>query len=181
MGPFNRNIITTADIDKVRAAATPADLPKTLAAGPPSGVIGALTATGGAPPPPPAPGGVTVPTADDYLTKLLKYVPLEVLGAYLLIAGQIDSNVNTPRAHAWWLGALLIGMLAVTGIYDWRVLNVVRASQIGISILGLAVYVFAIGGWFATTTWYHQWYSSIALPLFGLLVAIVKLKPLPTS
>lgn len=179
MATFNRNIITNADIKNIVTATTPGDLPKTLAAGPPSGTIVALTASGGTTPPPATPGGVTVPTADDYLTKLLKYVPLEVLGAYLLIAGEIDSHVNPPRAQAWWLGALLIGMLAFTGFYDWRALNVVRASQIAISIVGLAVYVFSIGGWFATTTWYHQWYSSIALPLFGLLVAIVKLKPLP--
>lgn len=70
-------------------------------------------------------------------------------------------------------------MLIITALYDWRVLNVVRRSQIVVSVLGLAVYVFAVGGWFATTTWYHQWYASLALPVFGLAVAIVKLKPLP--
>jgi hypothetical protein len=36
-------------------------------------------------------------------------------------------------------------------------------------------------GWFATTTWYHQWYSSIVLPVFALAVAIIKLPPLPAE
>jgi hypothetical protein len=57
----------------------------------------------------------------------------------------------------------------------------VRREQIAVSIVGLAIYVFAVGGWFATTSWYHQWYASMALPVFALLVAIIKLKPLPTS
>jgi hypothetical protein len=47
------------------------------------------------------------------------------------------------------------------------------------SIVGIAVYVFAVGGWFATTTWYHQWYASILVPIFGLVIAILKLPALP--
>jgi len=63
--------------------------------------------------------------------------------------------------------------------YDLRVLNIVRGRQIAMSIIGTAVYVFAVGGWFATTTWYHQWYASIVLPVFALLIAILKLPALP--
>ena len=178
MAAFNRNVITAEDVAHVVAASAPTQLPRTLDTNPPSGAVPALTA-GGGPPPPAAPGGVTVPTADDYLTKLAKYVPLEVLGAYLFMAGVIDSNVSDRHDHAWWLGGLLIAMLIIAAIYDLRVLSIVRFGQIVMSVIGLAVYVFALGGWFGTTTWYHQWYASIALPLFGLLVAVVKLKPLP--
>jgi hypothetical protein len=48
------------------------------------------------------------------------------------------------------------------------------------SVLAFAVYVFAMGGWFATTGWYHQWYASIAVPTFVVLVGIIPVKPLPT-
>jgi hypothetical protein len=177
MATFNRNIITAADIAALKA---PADnkLPKSLAVSPPSGpvpqaaeeIIGAATTA-----------DVPVPTADDYLTKLLKFVPLEVLGAYLFMAGVIDSNVAQPHDHALWLGGLLVGTLILAIAYDIRVLGIVRATQIIVSIVGLAVYVFAVGGWFATTTWYHQWYASIVLPVFGLLIGILKLRPLPTA
>ena len=27
--------------------------------------------------------------------------------------------------------------------------------------------------------WYHQWYASIVVPVFALLIAILKLPPLP--
>jgi hypothetical protein len=126
-----------------------------------------------------APGGVAVPSEDDYLTKVVKYIPPEVLAAYLFMAGVIDSNVTGRHDHAIWLGGLLIGILVLTIPYDLRVLKIVRWSQIAMSVLGIAVYVFAVGGWFATTTWYHQWYASIVVPVFGLVIAILKLPPLP--
>jgi hypothetical protein len=56
-----------------------------------------------------------------------------------------------------------------------------RWSQIAMSVVGITVYVFALGGWFATTTWYHQWYASIVVPVFGLVIAILKLPPLPAD
>ena len=122
---------------------------------------------------------MAVPSEDDYLTKVVKYVPAEVLAAYLFMAGVIDSNVTSKDAHDIWLGGLLIGVLVLTIPYSFRVLNIVRWSQIIMSIIGIAVYVFALGGWFATTSWYHQWYASIVVPIFGLLIAIFKLPPLP--
>ena len=69
----------------------------------------------------------------------------------------------------------------LTIAYDRRVLNIARWGQVAMSVIGLAVYVFALGGWFATTTWYHQWYASLLVPAFGLLVAIFRLKPLPAD
>lgn len=161
---FNRNIIIQADVDRLMDPASPD--PKTLTAQPPSGY---------------APGGVSVPTEDDYLTKVVKYVPVEVLAAYLFMASVIDSNVIGKHDHALWLGGLLIGILALTIPYDLSVLNVVRWQQVAISVVGIAVYVFALGGWFATTTWYHLWYASIVVPVFGLLIAVLKLPPLPAA
>jgi hypothetical protein len=189
---FNRNIIIQADIDRLMDPDR--KNPKTLTTNPPSGFVPTLApaaaaqagaapaggaAAGGGGAGPAAPGGVAVPSEDDYLTKVVKYVPVEVLGAYLFMAGVIDSNVSNKHDHAIWLGALLIGVLVLTIPYDLRVLNIVRGSQVAMSIVAITVYVFALGGWFATTTWYHQWYASIVVPIFGLLMAIVKLPPLP--
>jgi hypothetical protein len=187
---FNRNVIIQADIERLLDPGR--KNPKTLSANPPGGFAptsapaaaahtGAVPAgaapAGGAHPV--APGGVAVPSEDDYLTKVVKYVPVEVLAAYLFMAGVIDSNVSNRHDHAVWLGGLLIGVLVLTVPYDFRVLNIVRWSQVIMSIVGIAVYVFAFGGWFATTNWYHQWYASIVVPVFGLLIAILKLRPLP--
>ena len=194
---FNHNILIKADIQ--RWLDPDEKNPLTLSDNPPAGLVAPRAATvpaavaagtpaaaaKGAKPDGSgagqAPGGVTVPTEDSYLTKLVKYVPIEVLGAYLLIAGVVDGNVTKPHDKAIWLGALLVGFLVITAVYDNRVLGIVRKRQIAVSVVGLAVYVFAVGGWFATTTWYHPWYASVVVPAFGLLVAIFKLKPLPAD
>jgi hypothetical protein len=145
---FNRNIITKGDIARLSKATSGDEVPATLDVNPPAGYAAAAAAPSGGspvleylPPLPPA----LVPSEDDYLTKLLKYVPLEVLGAYLFVAGVIDSNVTDKRDHALWLGGLLVGILVLTIPYDIRVLNVVRAKQIVVSVIGLSVYVFAVG------------------------------------
>jgi hypothetical protein len=188
MSAFNRNIITNADIERLLNASNPSEVPKTLAAAPPAGAIPAATtanpSTGGSTAATSAPaeasGGSVVPSGDDYSTKLVKYVPPELVGAYVFLSATISTNA-AAKDRPWWLGGLLIAMLALTALYDWRVLNIVRAGQIVISVIGLGVYVFAVGGWFATTTWYQPWYGSIALVVFGLLVAVVRLRPLPTQ
>ena len=188
---FNRNIFIQADIDRYLDPGR--RNPKTLTTNPPSGFVPAsmlaqtaqvAAAPAGAAAAPAsaaaaAPRGVTAPSEDDYLTKVVKYIPPEVLAAYLFMAGVIDSNVTGRHDRAIWLGGLLIGVLVLTVPYDLQVLKIVRWSQIGMSVLAVAVYVFAVGGWFATTTWYHQWYASIVVPVFGLVIAILKLPPLP--
>lgn len=184
MVTMNRNIITAADVHSIQAG----KVPQALRTRPPAwtdavapvdnlegspgapGVASRLAVDTGAPL---GPGGVPVPTADDYLTKLLKFVPIEVVGAYLFITGAITSHVKNKGDLAAWLGYSLIGLGVATPLYMWRVLGVVRRSQLLVGVLGFGVYVFAIGGWFGTTPWYQPWYSAIALPAYGLLVAMV--------
>jgi branched-subunit amino acid transport protein len=191
VGTLNRNIITAADIDRLLAAKHRSEVPKTLDISPPAGAAPSLMPSarlGGGQSAEPEPTaavvvprpGVKEPTEDDYLTKLLKYVPPEIIGAYVFLTGIINSNVTDKTALRWWLAALLVAMLALTAVYDRRVLNIIRGGQILMSVIALAAYAFAGGGWFATTSWYHPWYGTIALVVFGLLVALVRMKPLPT-
>jgi hypothetical protein len=87
MAKFNRNIVTQADVANFTAPHE-SQMPLAFAVSPPAGVspsvAAAATAVGAAAE---GAGGVQIPTEDDYLTKLLKYVPLEVLGAYLFMQG----------------------------------------------------------------------------------------------
>lgn len=170
MTRFNRNVITQADITSLLQSDRTGPAPATLDEAPPAG---ATPPTGGATPP--------VPTADTFLTKLLKFVPLEVLGTYLFIAGILDSNVESPSGRSWALGVLLLVTLVVSVPYNVRVLGVARWEQAAMSVAGLTVYVMSIGGWFATTSWYEPYFGTIALAVFGLAVSVLQLRPLPTG
>jgi hypothetical protein len=170
---FNRNIITEEDVTNFTAAESSGmNFPATLAESPPAP---ASVPVGPAAPPPGA------PNADDYFTRLVKYVPLEIIGFYLLVAGLIDSNVEDDSTHALALGLLLVGSVILAALFSWFKLNVRRVVQIVMIGIALLVYVFAAGGWFATTTWYDAWLGTVAVAVFGVLVKIVGLPALPTE
>jgi len=84
-------------------------------------------------------------------------------------------------ARSGWLLTLLILMIVAGCAYAHFALNVVRRPQIAMTAIGTAVYIFAIGGWFSTTTWYHPWYGTALLPFFALAVGMLRLPPLPTE
>ncbi len=157
---FDRNIITEADATRLRASA----VPRTM-----KNIEGLSAPT------------VSVPSADDYLTKLLKYLPLEVLGAYLFLTTLIKQNVVGTSTLAAWLLSLLVFTVIVTCLYDYYVLHIKRAIQIMMSGVGIVIYVFASGDWFATTSWYHPWYGTAVLPIYGLMIQFIKLEPLPDN
>jgi hypothetical protein len=176
MPAFNRNMITQQDVANWQAARSPVEMPKTLDTNPPGGSLPAPAVLSGVEA---APGAVSTPTADDFVTRLVKYIPAEVLGAYLFVANLIDQNVPQERRGAWLLGLLVVSIVVLV-LYDWLVLNIVRALQIAISALGLVVYVYSIGGVFATQSWYQAWWGTLALVVFTIVVGLVKLPPLPT-
>jgi hypothetical protein len=84
MAALNRNIITATDITNYvdRDKGTPATLDVNPPAGSPPGDGEGQ-------------GGVPVPTADDYLTRLVKYIPPEVIGLFL------DEGVARGSSRGW--------------------------------------------------------------------------------
>jgi hypothetical protein len=121
-----------------------------------------------------------VPTPDGYLGKLIKYIPVEIIGSYLIISGLLESAyASATTARRVSLGLFFILGILVSYAYAKRVLHVVRASQLAMTSLAFAVWVFAAGGVFATLAWWHPWMGTIAVVMFGVLVRIVGLGPLP--
>jgi hypothetical protein len=160
---LNRNIITAKDLDNQSAAldGRSSTMPVTFDRRPPANPTGTRS-------------------ADDYLTKLLKYVPPEVIGFYLFTVSIVADRVQGTKLQLWLLALLLCSILG-TVLYSRKVLSVRRKSQMCMGALGFSVYAFAIGGWFATMTWYESWFGSIALATFAIMVRLVNLPELPTQ
>ena len=161
---FNRNIITKQDAANFDLALQGnQQMPATLAADPP------------APPPDEATQG------DDFLTQLIKFIPVEILGFYTLVASIVIANTEGDAVRGWWLLGLFAGSVALAPLYMWRVGKVVRVGQNLAAAVAMAVYVFAVGGWFTTLDWYQPWYGAIAVALAVVLLAVIDLKPLPVA
>lgn len=114
---MNRTVVTKADVQAAKALAP-----------------GARAADG---------PGPLVP--DPYLTRLLKYIPTEVVGAYLAIGAILRSAgpaFPLPHASTWLFGVFLVA----TPLYLFRVAHVTRPRQLVISTLAFAAWALAMPG-----------------------------------
>jgi hypothetical protein len=121
--------------------------------------------------------------ADDYYAKLLKYIPAEIVAAFVAIQGIITSN-SQPAQWVYWV--VFIVLLVMTPLYLWRVTNEpnkpVAAPQIVISTIGFAVWVFALGGPFSQYGWYKTLYGAVLLILYTVAIPIfVGRSPAPAA
>jgi len=110
---------------------------------------------------------------DDYKSRLLKYIPAEVVAMYITLDSITRSAGNQiPLQPALWIvfTLLLIG----TPLWLWRVMKVTKRGQLVISFFAFAVWVFALGGPFALQQWYHPVYGALLMPLYTFLVPIIK-------
>ena len=119
-------------------------------------------------------------TLDNYWARLAKYVPIEMISAYMLMKGALESAYKASDTS----GRLFLGGLTALGIVGtWffakRVLRVIRWQQCAVSSLAFLVWVFATGGVFASFSLYMPWMTTAAVVFFGVTAKIVDLPPLP--
>jgi hypothetical protein len=103
--------------------------------------------------------------ADGYRDRLVKYIPTEIIALYLTLAGVIAIVPEEEKpAGTFW--AVFLLLLLLTPLYLSRMEGVKKRQQLVISTACFFVWVFALGGPFTETSWYHSWYGALLLPLF---------------
>ncbi len=111
---------------------------------------------------------------DNYLSRLLKYIPSEIVMVFISIEGVLlstySSNPDFLEKSLWVLAGVL---LFLTPIWLWRVMKVKSIAHLFIATLSLLVWMFAIGGPFITFDWYNPSLGAVALPIYTLLVPII--------
>lgn len=116
--------------------------------------------------------------SDNYLSRVLKHIPSEIVMAYVAIEGVLRTTYSpsVPQDREMLLKLLWVvfGALTVlTPLWLWRVMGVRRFSQLCISTLSVPVWLFALGGPFALQEWYEPAFGAIVLPLYTLFVPII--------
>ncbi len=125
----------------------------------------------------------SVKGSDNYMARVLKHIPSEIVMAYVAIEGVLRTsyNASVPQEREILLKLLWIvfGALTVlTPLWLLRVMKVRRFSQLCVSTLSVPVWLFALGGPFALQDWYQPAFGAIVLPLYTLVVPIVTTRPL---
>jgi hypothetical protein len=123
---------------------------------------------------PPAPSPIPAPkgAGDDYPNRVAKYIPGEIIAAYLSIIGFLES----AGPDDLWLvrpTALVVFLicLALTPIYLARMVKPGQPKRLNMimSTLAFLVWAYALGGWFKYIGIYKPFIGSILLVLFTLV------------
>jgi hypothetical protein len=116
----------------------------------------------------------SVNTSDNYLSRVLKHIPTEIVLAYISIEGILRSvYASRPAILEKGLWTLSIVMVMLTPLWLWRVMKITKLQQLTISTLSVPVWLFAIGGPFVHLAWYEPALGGIALPLYTLCIPIL--------
>ncbi|PYP70143.1 MAG: hypothetical protein DMD36_07585 [Gemmatimonadetes bacterium] len=128
-----------------------------------------------APPRAQAAAGVTPPVEfDSYFDKAVKYIPADIVAAWVAVTGLVSSARDVPRQTILWV-AFGIGLL-VTALWTWKQAAAPGrrppVTQAIISTGAFAVWVFALGGPFQHVPG-QPVYGSLLLILYTLVVALI--------
>ncbi|MEA3338904.1 MAG: hypothetical protein U9R15_02965 [Chloroflexota bacterium] len=120
----------------------------------------------------------TINTADNYVSRVLKHIPTEIVMAYITIDGVLRTSYNPNvwserRTLLTLLWITLTTLTVITPLWLWRVMRVRRPGQLFISTLSVPVWLFALGGPFALLDWYEPAFGAIVLPFYTLIVPII--------
>jgi len=120
----------------------------------------------------------TVNTTDNYMSRVLKHIPTEIVMAYITIDGVLRTsyrpNVWAERQTLQTLLWVVMAVLTVlTPFWLYRVMRVKRPKQLFISTLSVPVWLFALGGPFALQDWYQPAFGALILPFYTLIIPII--------
>jgi hypothetical protein len=108
---------------------------------------------------------------DDYWSRLIKYIPTEIIGLYVVLDKIISSQEPPNELYAW---IIFIVCAIITPFYLWKVARVNKIIQIIISFISFIVWVHTLGGPFKYLPYYNNIIAAIILPIFIVIVSIYK-------
>lgn len=112
---------------------------------------------------------------DEYVDRLIKYIPSEVIALYITLSGIATAAANQIAFKPILWIIFIIGIIG-TILYLWRIAKVTNYKQIAISTIAFIVWVFALGGPFETFSWYNHVYGALILPIYTFFIPIITTK-----
>ena len=114
---------------------------------------------------------------EEYLGRLMKYIPAEVVGLYITAVGMVPASTPSRNTALWLIFA---SCFVLTPLYLIFATKDPHKGPLGLQILlgslAFPVWVFALGGPFASFQWYQSWIASIILFFVTAIFGMVKPK-----
>lgn len=120
---------------------------------------------------------------DDYLGRLAKYIPAEIVGLYLTTAGMVPPSAPEKRSVLWIIFALCFLFVPLYFVFATRDQKKKKPlwMQVILATTAYPVWVFAIGGPFADYSWYGGYRYIASITLAFVTVAMGFVQPPPNS
>ncbi len=118
-----------------------------------------------------------------YADLLVKLIPTEIVGAYMVLAGLLGSGslgistlaetIPDDVLRKALIQAVFFILLILTPFYLWFVTNVKNKWQIAVCMVSFIVWVYTLGGPFVVWGVYYSLVSSVILVLWTLITSII--------
>lgn len=121
-------------------------------------------------------GGSGQSSTDGYFDRIIKYIPSDVVGAWVAVSGIIGQpSAGGRHSTALWI-SFVFGVV-FTFLWTAKQTNAgtlpFARTQIVLSTLAFVVWVFALGGPFRSFAWYQDDFGSVTLIGFTLLTGLI--------
>ena len=115
---------------------------------------------------------------DGYSDRLLKYIPAEIVASWIMVTSLIAGSSDASQAGLLWVsfGAWLLLTAGWTFYLTKTPGKPIAVLQILVSVGAFVVWVFALGGPFATLDFFRPIYGSVVLIFYTLLVPLIPIK-----
>jgi hypothetical protein len=113
---------------------------------------------------------------DSYFDKIVKYIPADVVGAWLAASGLIMSSAEGTQLKVllWIAFAVGVPLAAAWTLKQTSQPGMGPAiTQAAIATASFAIWIFAVGGPFATLSWYDSLYGALVLIAYTLVIGLV--------
>ena len=114
---------------------------------------------------------------DSYLTKVVKYIPAEIVAAYVAAARALEGSGDQVDLETalWVVGAVLLVLTPLWIIFAASEQGKPRpVFQAGAAAFAFACWVFALGGPFEFRPWYRPIYGTLVLIFATLALPIIE-------
>jgi len=105
----------------------------------------------------------------EYIARLLKLIPSEIVAAYLAIEGIVSTQPAIQNKVLTWVCVFLFILIP---FHLWYVFKVRKVLQIVVTMISFVVWIFSIGGPFLQYPWYLQVYGAVVLILWTITVPL---------
>ncbi len=113
---------------------------------------------------------------DTYLGKVSRYIPAEIVAAYVAASSIVLGGTDIPQATLLWIVVAVLGVLTPLWLlYATEVPGKSKAVfQAVVGTIAYLLWVFAVSGAVLFPGWYNPVYGGLLLILFTLVVPLIE-------